>query len=732
MDVKKIFETGLLHTHSANTAYPLTPQSFMEFKLRDYEKITQLLAEDWEKAERLCLDVHVPSSPFQGGFCECTALGNSGKEAEDRYVSLLRREMRMYSSFLSKKPVVGCNLEGGTSLLLSNKNFTLISESFFSGFSFESGAECSLETTPVIAANEPEKLRLAHSLGFCRIRMKIQTVSPGLYFGLERDGSPDLYERAAANIRECGFPHFNIDVMYGFPFPSDEGLECTLRRAAALAPDFITLCRNRYEGTRPESEADGVSLYKAMRQYRLAHRVLTENGFQANVGGNAFCRTEGNSETEDSHTAHVIQGMPYLGLGPGAESFGRNYLAYNEGAANEGAAGKKLERYEAAVLENRFPFQYVYALPQEESAAKMVSASLSFGVIDTAAFQTRFGLDFQEYFKEEVEFVLRKDFMRYEKDRLTLTPRGADSINGMIPLFYSERSRNELVRLSEGPKNDGANEEAFLSGYHIEKYDRPSVTTDVAAFTMRTEDKKNYRKTDAWKMSVLLIKRGRPPYRNCWALPGGFLQRGETVEHCAQRELYEETALSVSALQTLGSFSAPNRDPRGWILSNAFLSVVNVGENTPMFGDDACDARWFDVTFHPTDTELKITLKNAEVLIVSKLAFTPNLLGENRFRPLKTENPDAPRLAFDHASIIASALLFLRTNAEFKELAFAFLPPLFTLESLRQVHQILLGKPLQAANFRRKMLPLLQETPEVSSGNGHRPAKLFRKKEKIG
>ena len=82
-------------------------------------------------------------------------------------------------------------------------------------------------------------------------------------------------------------------------------------------------------------------------------------------------------------------------------------------------------------------------------------------------------------------------------------------------------------------------EKEFLAGYDIGAFERPSVTTDVVAFTIRSETNDNYRQDSDSKLCILLIRRGEHPYLGRWALPGGFLQPGETVEQCALREIRE-------------------------------------------------------------------------------------------------------------------------------------------------------------------------------------------------
>ena len=230
--------------------------------------------------------------------------------------------------------------------------------------------------------------------------------------------------------------------------------------------------------------------------------------------------------------------------------------------------------------------------------------------------------------------------------------------------------------------------------------------------TIRAFNAGNYRSPEKRSLSVLLIRRGEHPYMNRWALPGGFLRNGEPVEHCAQRELFEETGLNTNALYPLGCFSGPGRDPRGWIISNAFLSVVGKEDLTLMSGDDAMDARWFDLHFKEDGNTLSLIFTNEQTELRAVLNVTQNVFGQFSFEILSSD------LAFDHAQIIASALKGLQTSYGLRSLAFAFLPAEFTINELQNVHELLTGKELLAANFRRKIMPYLIATDRMTQGRG--------------
>ncbi len=719
MDLREVFETGLLYHHYANTAYPLTPKSFTEYKLRDEKEIYDLVTEEWKKAEELSLYIHVPFCKTRCKFCEYVVLENADEDAEDMYVDLLLREMEMYSKILGDKPIVGYDLGGGTPAKLSTENLLRITEAVKRLFNIKDGVVFSIETTPLIAANDPEKLIAIRKMGYERISMGVQTVSEKLLSELGRDGSASIYERAVKNIRAAGFERFNIDLMYGFLHQSDADFKNTVAYAMALEPEYITLYRNRYKGTKLEYEAGGVSIYKAMHQYRIAYDALNENGFCANVGKNTFSRVEGDYGTSDYLTGRVINGTPYIGMGLGAQSFGMNYLAYNLGAAE-----KKLDRYKRAIEAGALPFQDIYRLPEDESIAKMVSVAFYFAFVDLKAFKKRFGVEFYERFEDEVKFVLEEGLMERIGERLYLTDKGSDFINGVIPLFYSDRSKKELKHAFSGKSVSAkSDEEVFLEAYDMADYERPSVAVDVAAFTLVNEKQDNYRVCDKGSLAILLIKRGEHPFMNRWALPGGFVRSDETLEECAMREITEEAGITPSAILPIGSFSKPDRDPRGRIISCAYTSVIAENEELIRASDDAIDAKWFGVTFEEYGGEYFLTLTNGKTELKAKLIKKNIGVGRPVF-----EIADAGEIAFDHAAIIANAISTLRREAGNYDLIFDFLPERFTLSSLQKIWEILTDTKELQANFRRKLAPYVEETEEYSGGKGHRPAKLYRRK----
>ncbi len=206
----------------------------------------------------------------------------------------------------------------------------------------------------------------------------------------------------------------------------------------------------------------------------------------------------------------------------------------------------------------------------------------------------------------------------------------------------------------------------------IEKYPRPSVTVDVVIVTLRDNE-----------LHVLLIKRDTDPYRGTWALPGGFVNLDEALDAAARRKLEEETGVSHVYLEQLYTFGELDRDPRGRVISVAYIALVP----TPLAvhgGSDAGDAQWWSIK-------------------------------------------SMPSLAFDHSEIVDYALTRLRYKIEYSAVGFRLMPPEFTLSELQKAYEVVLGEPLDKRNFRRRIMEaeVIEPLDEVRSGEG-RPARLYR------
>ena len=119
------------------------------------------------------------------------------------------------------------------------------------------------------------------------------------------------------------------------------------------------------------------------------------------------------------------------------------------------------------------------------------------------------------------------------------------------------------------------------------KHPHPSVAADVVVLS-----------PDGGEMSVLLIQRKNEPFKGCWAFPGGFMEIDESAEAAARRELKEETGIQVGQIMQVGAYTKVDRDPRGRVVSIAYVAYLDK-RIEPQAGDDAAKAQWFPINALP-------------------------------------------------------------------------------------------------------------------------------------
>jgi len=312
-----------------------------------------------------------------------------------------------------------------------------------SAFRFPPGVAISIETTPIIADREPEKIYAFKEMGIDRISMGVQTTHFKLAnsLGREYEGLTAL-ESAVDNIRRAGFRRFNIDLMYGFADQSPEAWRATVEQTIALEPEYITLYHMRYKGTRIQGQAARVTRRAIDELEEIARDRLLAAGYAGTPGKNTYSKLPGDVGTSDYLTERVVKGTPYLGLGLGAQSLSHHTLSYNLGAA-----AKSLKPYLRAVDAGRLPIQDLYHLPLDAAMAKMIAVSFYFGQIHREHFHSKFGVRLEDHFAREVAFLLQHRLMEHIGPYLRLTLKGARHFNGVVALFYAGAVKDYLLHL---------------------------------------------------------------------------------------------------------------------------------------------------------------------------------------------------------------------------------------------------------------------------------------------
>ncbi len=219
-----------------------------------------------------------------------------------------------------------------------------------------------------------------------------------------------------------------------------------------------------------------------------------------------------------------------------------------------------------------------------------------------------------------------------------------------------------------------------MKAYKPKEYDRPSVTVDIILFTVKDDD-----------LKVLLVRRNLKPFKNMWAIPGGFVRIDEDLETAAKRELLEETNVKDVYLEQLYTFGDVKRDPRMRVITVSYFALVNAEKFKLKASTDVNDVQWFSMY-------------------------------------------NLPKLAFDHKKILNYALKRLRWKLEYTTVIFSLLPDKFTLTQMQKLYEVIFDKKLDKRNFRKKIkaLNLVKETSDYEQDVNHRPAKLYTRNKKIG
>jgi 8-oxo-dGTP diphosphatase len=214
---------------------------------------------------------------------------------------------------------------------------------------------------------------------------------------------------------------------------------------------------------------------------------------------------------------------------------------------------------------------------------------------------------------------------------------------------------------------------------HPEKqFAAAAVAVDVALFCIKNQ-----------KLHVLLIELDRPEFPNKWALPGGLVTPHENLDEAVMRHLKDRGGEGESYIEQLGTYGDPDRDPTGWVVSVAYLALTTSNTFVPKTSSRYKSVAW-------------VSLDNL------------------------------PELAYDHKKILADAVLRLKSKLNYSNIVFALLPHEFTFTELQDCYEVILEKHIDKRNFRKKMLSLnlLEEVQKVKATGAHRPAQLYRFKER--
>ncbi|GAB1447378.1 NUDIX domain-containing protein [Bacteroidota bacterium] len=191
---------------------------------------------------------------------------------------------------------------------------------------------------------------------------------------------------------------------------------------------------------------------------------------------------------------------------------------------------------------------------------------------------------------------------------------------------------------------------------------------------------------DGEELKVLLIERNEEPFAKWMAIPGNLAQDNEDIDQAAARVLHDLTGLENVFMEQLQAFGAPNRHPQGRVITVAYYAIIKSSANG----------------LHPLSS------------FATKAVWWP----ANQL----------PQLAFDHHQIVQAALKRLKNRIRYVPIGFELLPEKFSLTELQEIYEVILDKPIDKRNFRKKILSygFLTELNQKQTGVSHRAARLYK------
>ena len=379
--------------------------------------------------ETISLYIHIPLCVKKCAYCDFASFsGRMGQR--DRYVQAVCREIRAQAAFFGRRAVATIFFGGGTPTLLAGGQVQEIMDTVRACFDILPDAEISMEGNP--GTLMMENLRAYRVAGVNRLSLGVQSMDDALLAAIGRIHTAEEAEAAVCMAREAGFENLNLDLMYGLPGQTAEQWKDTLQKAIALAPDHLSCYSLILE--------EGTELYDSVQEGTCAPLPDEDEMERMDALTSRLLREAGYAQYEVSNYAkpgrqcrHNIvywECLPYLGVGLGAHSDMDGGRFYNpeswEGYLSMAESGGRPRQAEGNnSLEERMFERMMMGLRQTRG-------------VDKARFARDFGKDIAEVWPKTIEEMTGRNLMDSNKERIFLTQRGMQVMNGVLVALMEE------------------------------------------------------------------------------------------------------------------------------------------------------------------------------------------------------------------------------------------------------------------------------------------------------
>lgn len=233
----------------------------------------------------------------------------------------------------------------------------------------------------------------------------------------------------------------------------------------------------------------------------------------------------------------------------------------------------------------------------------------------------------------------------------------------------------------------------------LEDYKKASHTTDIVVLAYDVIETAAIKMADLIRLKVLLVNRQEDCFKGVWALPGGFVGYNDTLISTAKSKLKTKAGIGDVYMEQLYTYGDDlERDPRGRVISTAYIALVNI-DNVEMLEENA---RWFTLI-----ADIDASGKTSDIHVLDEF-----------------NNREEVELAFDHKTILKDALDRLRNKLLYTNVVLNMLPEQFKLREVQDLYELILGKPFKT--FRRFIQDKVEPTGYKIVGEGYRPSELYR------
>ena len=433
------------------TSYPTAIQFTPDIAARDYAAWLKSLRRD---GGHVSLYLHVPFCDRMCWYCGCNTVVVNKRSPIADYVARLLREIDLVADTLSERLVAGSvHFGGGTPNMLAPEEVGAVLAKLAERFDFSEGAEIAAEIDPRTLT--PEWVRAAAGGGMNRASLGVQDLDPTVQKAINREQPLETVARAADLLRSVGISSLNMDLMYGLPRQTLEGLEKTIDQALALHPDRLSLfgyahvpwMKSHQKLIRDEELPD--SRLRYFMQQRAAD-LLEERGWRR-LGLDHFAKPDDSpaAAAAEGRMRRNFQGYttdeaPVL-IGFGASSIGRMPQGYVQNAAAVPQWREKLERGELPVARG------VAMTPDDRFRAEIIERLMCDFIVDLADVCARHGRDIHELDEalQMLQPMQADGVVEVRGTEVEATHSGRDFVRSICAAFDAHLDR-EATRHSKG------------------------------------------------------------------------------------------------------------------------------------------------------------------------------------------------------------------------------------------------------------------------------------------